>query len=62
MCYSDWFLLSNLLLSGNKVFECNSLIVVSTVGNARSRVSVDSVACFYEVVIGYVFSEVTSII
>ena len=27
-------------------FECNSLIVVSTVGNTRSRVPVDSVAYF----------------
>ena len=32
--------------AGKPAFECNSLIVVGAVGNARSRVPVDSVACF----------------
>ena len=32
--------------AGKPAFVCNSLIVVGAVGNARSRVPVDSVACF----------------
>ena len=39
----------SLFLVSKPGFECNSLIVVDVVGNARNRVPIDSVACLYAV-------------
>ena len=47
-----------MFLVSKPAFQCNSLMVVGTVGYTRSRVPVDGVACF-EVVFGDVVVEVT---
>ena len=39
----------SLFLVSKPGFECNSLIVVDVVGNARNRVPIDSVASLYAV-------------